>query len=175
MRHPPDTDPGRHHSGNQRPSQPEDAGALQPCPAGGEAAGGRGVGCDGWSVSAIVRVGDSRREIASGSPQNPPQNEKRKRSRFRKSMILMVGTGRFELPTPRTPSECSTRLSTTSLIAIRYEICLRILVLASETTQWDFLSLFVNVNSSRTSHRQRWNGTSTASNGWTLTHPHKTT
>src|SRR5690349_11615981 len=25
--------------------------------------------------------------------------------------ILMVGTGRFELPTPRTPSECSTRLS----------------------------------------------------------------
>src|ERR1035438_8958052 len=30
----------------------------------------------------------------------------------RKSLILiMVGTGRFELPTPRTPSECSTRLS----------------------------------------------------------------
>jgi hypothetical protein len=25
--------------------------------------------------------------------------------------ISMVGTGRFELPTPRTPSECSTRLS----------------------------------------------------------------
>jgi hypothetical protein len=24
---------------------------------------------------------------------------------------LLVGTGRFELPTPRTPSECSTRLS----------------------------------------------------------------
>src|ERR1700730_731533 len=24
---------------------------------------------------------------------------------------LVVGTGRFELPTPRTPSECSTRLS----------------------------------------------------------------
>src|ERR1019366_6962999 len=24
---------------------------------------------------------------------------------------IMVGTGRFELPTPRTPSECSTRLS----------------------------------------------------------------
>jgi hypothetical protein len=23
----------------------------------------------------------------------------------------LVGTGRFELPTPRTPSECSTRLS----------------------------------------------------------------
>src|ERR1700675_4069705 len=31
---------------------------------------------------------------------------------FRKSLIItMVGTGRFELPTPRTPSECSTRLS----------------------------------------------------------------
>src|ERR1051325_2904168 len=26
-------------------------------------------------------------------------------------LILLVGTGRFELPTPRTPSECSTRLS----------------------------------------------------------------
>ena len=25
--------------------------------------------------------------------------------------VEMVGTGRFELPTPRTPSECSTRLS----------------------------------------------------------------
>src|ERR1700686_4799166 len=24
---------------------------------------------------------------------------------------ILVGTGRFELPTPRTPSECSTRLS----------------------------------------------------------------
>ena len=31
---------------------------------------------------------------------------------YGKSLILiMVGTGRFELPTPRTPSECSTRLS----------------------------------------------------------------
>src|SRR5512146_1793739 len=26
-------------------------------------------------------------------------------------IVKMVGTGRFELPTPRTPSECSTRLS----------------------------------------------------------------
>ena len=25
--------------------------------------------------------------------------------------VELVGTGRFELPTPRTPSECSTRLS----------------------------------------------------------------
>src|SRR5215813_4787031 len=30
----------------------------------------------------------------------------------RNALILgLVGTGRFELPTPRTPSECSTRLS----------------------------------------------------------------
>src|SRR5947199_1805866 len=29
----------------------------------------------------------------------------------RRKGIRMVGTGRFELPTPRTPSECSTRLS----------------------------------------------------------------
>ena len=30
----------------------------------------------------------------------------------RNTLILnLVGTGRFELPTPRTPSECSTRLS----------------------------------------------------------------
>jgi len=28
-----------------------------------------------------------------------------------KKRFIMVGTGRFELPTPRTPSECSTRLS----------------------------------------------------------------
>src|SRR3954449_9991659 len=26
-------------------------------------------------------------------------------------VLKLVGTGRFELPTPRTPSECSTRLS----------------------------------------------------------------
>ena len=33
-------DPGRHNPGNQRPSQPKDVGALQPCPAGSETAGG---------------------------------------------------------------------------------------------------------------------------------------
>src|SRR5579859_2318297 len=39
------------------------------------------------------------------------------RSRTESSQLLaeglrrLVGTGRFELPTPRTPSECSTRLS----------------------------------------------------------------
>jgi hypothetical protein len=31
--------------------------------------------------------------------------------RFLGAKKKMVGTGRFELPTPRTPSECSTRLS----------------------------------------------------------------
>ena len=30
---------------------------------------------------------------------------------YEKQKVRMVGTGRFELPTPRTPSECSTRLS----------------------------------------------------------------
>ena len=50
----------------------------------------------------------------------------------------MVGTGRFELPTPRTPSECSTRLSPTSLSTIVYEIWLRILPLASETNVMGF-------------------------------------
>src|SRR5271167_1721840 len=50
----------------------------------------------------------------------------------------MVGTGRFELPTPRTPSECSTRLGATSLDTIRYGICLRILALASETNAMGF-------------------------------------
>jgi hypothetical protein len=37
--------------------------------------------------------------------------EERKKQNSQKSKNLMVGTGRFELPTPRTPSECSTRLS----------------------------------------------------------------
>ena len=32
---------------------------------------------------------------------------------------LLVGTGRFELPTPRTPSECSTRLSHVPLDSMR--------------------------------------------------------
>ena len=34
----------------------------------------------------------------------------------------MVGTGRFELPTPRTPSECSTRLSHVPTEGIRSAI-----------------------------------------------------
>jgi hypothetical protein len=37
--------------------------------------------------------------------------EERSNQTLGKSKKLMVGTGRFELPTPRTPSECSTRLS----------------------------------------------------------------
>ncbi len=46
---------------------------------------------------------------------------------------LLVGTGRFELPTPRTPSECSTRLShvptrkdsTDATVAVRQPVSLR--------------------------------------------------
>src|SRR6185437_3644668 len=34
-----------------------------------------------------------------------------KHQKVRAEKKQMVGTGRFELPTPRTPSECSTRLS----------------------------------------------------------------
>ena len=37
--------------------------------------------------------------------------EKRANAKSLKIKSLMVGMGRFELPTPRTPSECSTRLS----------------------------------------------------------------
>src|SRR3954466_12074604 len=33
------------------------------------------------------------------------------RNFLNKEQKVLVGTGRFELPTPRTPSECSTRLS----------------------------------------------------------------
>ena len=35
----------------------------------------------------------------------------------------MVGTGRFELPTPRTPSECSTRLSHVPTAGNMYALC----------------------------------------------------
>jgi hypothetical protein len=37
--------------------------------------------------------------------------EEREKQNSKKTKKKMVGTGRFELPTPRTPSECSTRLS----------------------------------------------------------------
>ena len=46
------------------------------------------------------------------------RKDSRPGGRFRKVLILiMVGTGRFELPTPRTPSECSTRLSHVPTVA----------------------------------------------------------
>jgi hypothetical protein len=38
-------------------------------------------------------------------------DERRRLELEQKTRKSMVGTGRFELPTPRTPSECSTRLS----------------------------------------------------------------
>jgi hypothetical protein len=38
-------------------------------------------------------------------------NQSRKPETQEKKTRRLVGTGRFELPTPRTPSECSTRLS----------------------------------------------------------------
>jgi hypothetical protein len=36
-------------------------------------------------------------------------------------ILKLVGTGRFELPTPRTPSECSTRLSHVPTVAFKDE------------------------------------------------------
>jgi hypothetical protein len=48
---------------------------------------------------------DSATIMGSGSE---PEEEAKKRKHNGEPM---VGTGRFELPTPRTPSECSTRLS----------------------------------------------------------------
>src|ERR1700728_620466 len=50
----------------------------------------------------------------------------------------MVGTGRFELPTPRTPSECSTRLSVNISRTNTYMIRLRFLPLAEEVMQANF-------------------------------------
>jgi hypothetical protein len=38
-------------------------------------------------------------------------NQRRDAKKPNNKGIELVGTGRFELPTPRTPSECSTRLS----------------------------------------------------------------
>ena len=67
-----DADPGRHHSGNQRPSQPEDAGALQPCAAGGKAAGSGGVGRDGRAAGSISDCGDSKARKLHRGPHKIP-------------------------------------------------------------------------------------------------------
>src|SRR5208283_925469 len=40
-----------------------------------------------------------------------PEGEPSKSQTPESLPVDLVGTGRFELPTPRTPSECSTRLS----------------------------------------------------------------
>jgi hypothetical protein len=58
--------------------------------------GSRPVAAARWE-----RLGDSRSAFPYGNA----------RAKRFETGILMVGTGRFELPTPRTPSECSTRLS----------------------------------------------------------------
>jgi len=50
-------------------------------------------------------------QITSQLSKWKSEAEERSSQNPRKSNNLMVGTGRFELPTPRTPSECSTRLS----------------------------------------------------------------
>ena len=46
-------------------------------------------------------------QLAKREAEAKQRNAKKPNNNGRK----MVGTGRFELPTPRTPSECSTRLS----------------------------------------------------------------
>ncbi len=53
-----------------------------------------------WNCGAKTLSADYSRSGRRGNPE--PK---------RRTSGRMVGTGRFELPTPRTPSECSTRLS----------------------------------------------------------------
>lgn len=53
------------------------------------------------NVTITSRLGDWKTEADEWKKLELKQNTK----------VKMVGTGRFELPTPRTPSECSTRLS----------------------------------------------------------------
>src|SRR5271157_1683046 len=87
----------------------------------------------------------------------------------------LVGTGRFELPTPRTPSECSTRLS-----HVPFEIS----NLRGNSSKfeyslwrkplWDLLISSGNVSCSQMSHRQHWSGTSTVSNGFVQSARRKT-
>ena len=52
----------------------------------------------------------SRQEIARKRESRAERGSSNHGSRIT-NQGLLVGTGRFELPTPRTPSECSTRLS----------------------------------------------------------------
>ena len=53
---------------------------------------------DNDTITLLLQMG----EMCEPQQRTSNQGEKTRR---------MVGTGRFELPTPRTPSECSTRLS----------------------------------------------------------------
>src|SRR5215471_5282863 len=109
--------------------------------------------------STIVHVHRTRK-LAWGIKQKPHPSSRCT------GLKRLVGTGRFELPTPRTPSECSTRLShvpngINNLQGFPpiFDYSLRRIL------QWAFLSLFANGNFCQTSHRQRLSGTSTASNG----------
>jgi hypothetical protein len=97
---------------HQRSPQSENAGTIQPRPAGSEATGGGVVELAYWAGPSVGRWNYQKNAgIASPSPQKFPQSPRGNCGVFFNCMILMVGTGRFELPTPRTPSECSTRLS----------------------------------------------------------------
>src|SRR5215472_448348 len=62
--------------------------------------------------SSRVRFHQQLPECAALCTQAERRAGTRQRNKRRgKFLKIMVGTGRFELPTPRTPSECSTRLS----------------------------------------------------------------
>src|SRR5215470_15945793 len=98
-----------------------------------------------------------------------------RRKHLKTTAKKMVGTGRFELPTPRTPSECSTRLSHVPIKINNLQDFPPNLTTRVGGLRWAFLSLSANANFCRTSHRQRWSGTSTASNGYSPSPPHKKT
>ena len=63
-----------------------------------------------WALR--VAFTDRRKRRKFLQEKDPPRRTLNTEYKFFNLLILiMVGTGRFELPTPRTPSECSTRLS----------------------------------------------------------------
>src|SRR5208337_1731263 len=68
----------------------------------------RGISPSDWSGRADLNL---RRlaGVSEGAAEREPAAEIP--SAARDLPVRLVGTGRFELPTPRTPSECSTRLS----------------------------------------------------------------
>ena len=62
------------------------------------------------SVTKILAIAEELEKSAGVIFASDPQTEKLRIHR-KAELNGLVGTGRFELPTPRTPSECSTRLS----------------------------------------------------------------